>query len=50
MVTHYQGVFQDFRTHLQQGMDNLEVANLVHHLLYSAYEAPYNIQLQVREG
>ncbi|MDJ1169533.1 Gfo/Idh/MocA family oxidoreductase [Roseofilum sp. BLCC_M154] len=46
MVNHYQGVFQDFRNHLQQGTDNLEFAQTVHHLLYSAYESPYNIQLK----
>jgi len=46
MVTHYQGVFEDFYHHLQQGTDNLEFAQTVHHLLYSAYEAPHNIQLK----
>jgi hypothetical protein len=46
MVNHYQGVFQDFRNHLQQGTDNLAFAQTVHDLLYSAYESPYNIQLK----
>ncbi|MDJ1179167.1 Gfo/Idh/MocA family oxidoreductase [Roseofilum sp. BLCC_M91] len=46
MVTHYQRVFEDFRNHLQQGTDNLEFAQSVHNLLYSAYEFPYNIQMK----
>jgi len=46
MVTHYQGVFAEFRNHLQQGTDNLEFAQKVHNLLYSAYESPYNIQVK----
>ncbi|MBP0030410.1 Gfo/Idh/MocA family oxidoreductase [Roseofilum sp. Guam] len=45
MVTHYQGVFENFRMHLQQGTNNLEFAQAVHGWLYSAYESPYNIQL-----
>ncbi len=45
MVAHYQGVFQDFYHHCQQGTHNLALSQQIHHLLYQAYESPYNLSL-----